>query len=119
VVLGCCWVLGGCTSWTIRSPGRRQLTGTRVRVTRTDASRILLTSPSVAHDTLHGFAEGEPNLPMAIPLSAIQEIAVREPAILKTLGLIAGLVFLVGGLLFSLAFGQGLREWYGEIAEID
>jgi len=63
--------------------------------------------------------DGHRDRPEAIPLSGVQEIAVRKPDFLKTLALVVSLLLLGALLMFSLAFGQGLWEWYGEINEIE
>jgi hypothetical protein len=63
--------------------------------------------------------DGHRDRPEAIPLSGVQEIAVRKPDFLKTLALVASLLLLGALVMFSLAFGQGLWEWYGEINEIE
>ena len=114
---------GACTSWETRPESASAIVGDsapeRVRVTRTDSSRIVLVSPALARDTLRGLLEGSEDRMVAIPVSGIQQLAVRDLDPLKTAGLIAGLLVLAALVLFSLAFAQGLASWYDEISEIE
>ena len=123
LILGCAAGLTGCTSWEslplLPSLGIGHIAEKRVRVTRSDSSHLILNSPRVTGDTLLGMADGARERLEAIPLSGVQEIAVRKPDLLKTLALVASLVLLGALVMFSLAFGQGLWEWYGEINEIE
>jgi hypothetical protein len=115
--------LGGCTRWEnlplLPSLGIGHITVDRVRVTRNDSSRVVLGSPRVTGDTLHGWVDGDRDRPAAIPIASVQGLAVREPDTLKTLGVLVGVLLLLAGLVFLLAFGQGLWEWYGEINETE
>jgi hypothetical protein len=123
LILGCAAGLPGCTSWEnlplLPSLGIGHIADNRVRVTRSDSTHLVLVSPRVTGDTLQGMVEGHRERLEAIPLSGVQEIAVRKPDVLKTLALVVSLLVLCAVVMFSLAFGQGLWEWYGEINEIE
>lgn len=56
---------------------------------------------------------------MAIALSQISRVAIRQPGRIRTLVVIGASLIVIGGLLFGLAFGQGLSMWYDELAETE
>jgi hypothetical protein len=75
-------------------------------------------------DSLVGLATGagvrtSDARPVAIALSQISRVAVRQPDPLRTLVVIGASVVVISGLLFGLAFGQGLSMWYDELAETE
>jgi hypothetical protein len=116
-------IASGCSSWEARAEPASAIVGDsapeRVRVTRTNSSQVVLVSPALARDTLRGLVEGSEDRMVAIPVSGIQQLAVRDLDPLKTAGLIAGVLLLSALILFTLAFAQGLASWYDEISEVE
>jgi hypothetical protein len=95
-----------------------------IQVVRTDSSRVELRSARLAGDTLVGLAAGpgartSDARPVAIALSQISRVAIRQPDPIRTLVVIGASLSVIGGLLFGLAFGQGLSMWYDELAETE
>jgi hypothetical protein len=93
-------------------------------VVQTDSTRVELDSARVVGDTLVGVASGmsadaDPARPVAVALSQVSQVTVRETDLLKTAAMIAVVLVLVAGLVFAVAFRQALWLWYEDIAEID
>jgi hypothetical protein len=115
-----------CKSWQAPriSPSEviRQRQPTSIRVLRTDSTRIELRSPRVVGESLVGFRV-EPSSsdsgPLAIPLSQVSQVTIRQPDPIRTAVVIAATLVGLGGLLFAVAFGQGLSMWYDELAETE
>lgn len=106
------------------SPGEvlRQREPNSIQVLRTDSSRIELRSPRVVGDSLVGLRV-QPGTSdsggLAIPLSQVSQVAVRQPDPIRTAVVIAVTLLGLGGLLFAVAFGQGLSMWYHELADTE
>jgi hypothetical protein len=115
-----------CNSWRTPhlSPGEviRQRQPTSIQVRRTDSSQIELRSPRLVGDSLVGLRV-EPGTsdsrPLAIPLSQVSQVAIRQPDPIRTAVVIGATLLALGGLLFAVAFGQGLSMWYDELAETE
>jgi hypothetical protein len=90
-------------------------------VVRTDSVRVELDAARIVGDTLVGAASAhaDSTRPVALALSRVSRLAVRKTDPFKTAAMIAVAVVLIAGLVFGLAFRQGLSLWYEEIAEID
>ena len=102
--------LPACTSWQVGKTSPEQLfeddPPEKVRVTQTDGSRVELLAPMITADTLRGSVKGD-SVSVAIPLSNVQTVEVRESDSLKGLALTVGIVGLVVGL-FALMFSGDL-----------
>jgi hypothetical protein len=100
----------------------RQRQPTSIRVLRTDSTRIEVRSPRVVGDSLVGLRV-EPSSSdsgrLAIPLSQVSQVTIRQPDPIRTAVVIAVTLVGLGGLLFAVAFGQGLSMWYDELAETE
>jgi hypothetical protein len=115
-----------CKSWQAPrvSPSEviRQRQPTSIRVLRTDSTRIELHSPRLVGDSLVGLRV-EPSSSdsgrLAIPLSQVSQVTIRQPDPIRTAVVIAATLVALGGLLFAVAFGQGLSMWYDELAETE
>jgi len=115
-----------CKSWQAPrvSPSEviRQRQPTSIRVLRTDSTRIELYSPRLVGDSLVGLRV-EPSSSdsgrLAIPLSQVSQVTIRQPDPIRTAVVIAATLVALGGLLFAVAFGQGLSMWYDELAETE
>jgi len=95
-----------------------------IQVVRTDSSRVELRSARLVGDSLVGLAAGagvrtSDARPVAIALSQISRVAIRQPDTLQDPGCDRASLVVIGGLLFGLAFGQGLSMWYDELAETE
>jgi hypothetical protein len=95
-----------------------------IQVVRTDSSCVELRSAIVVGDSLVGLASGleastSASPHVAIPLSQVSRVAIRQPDRFRTLVLIAAVLLGIVALLFALAFGQGLSMWYDELAETE
>ena len=99
--------LVGCTSWQAADVAPVQLAeshdGERIRVTRHDGSQIVVENARLTPAGVFGQWE---RTPVAIPLSEIQQLAVRREASARTIALIGGLVRVVGTA-GGLAIGAG------------
>jgi hypothetical protein len=85
--------LNACTSWRVQSVTPEQLfareTPKEVRVQHLDEKQLVLKKPQLVGDSLVGKTDGTA---AAAYLQDISEIAVRRPNMLKTLGLIVGII---------------------------
>ncbi len=85
--------LPACTSWHIGTPTpaaflqREQ--PSRIRVTRTDGTRLMLTGPTVRGDSLMGAADNRDTTWLTLPLSKVQFVEVEKFSVGNTL-LVAG-----------------------------
>ena len=103
--------LPACTSWQVGKTSPEQLfeddPPEKVRVTQTDGSRVELMSPEVRADSLVGTMKGD-TVTVAIALSQVQTLEVRESDSLKGLGLTIGILAVVVGLFALMA--EGLKD---------
>ena len=103
--------LPACTSWQVAKASPEQLfeddPPEKVMVTQTDGSRVELMSPEVRADSLVGTMKGD-TVTVAIALSQVQKLEVRESDSLKGLGLTIGILAGVVGLFALLA--EGLKD---------
>jgi len=101
--------LPACTSWQVGKTSPEQLFAEdppdRVRVTRTDGSRMELLAREVRADTLVGTVRGD-TLETAIPLAYITKLEVQEEDNTKTILLALTpvwlLLFVLGGMALAL-----------------
>jgi hypothetical protein len=84
--------LTACTSWQVQTVTPEQVVTTQhpkaVRVQRTDGSGVVLENPRVSTDSLLGSTAGKQT---GMPLAEVSAVATKQPAPLKSLGLILGL----------------------------
>jgi hypothetical protein len=84
--------LAACTSWRVETVAPAQLLKTKtpseVRVTRPDNSKVVLTHPGVARDSLWGWSRGAQ---LGIPLTDVRAIATRHGDAAKTVLLGTGI----------------------------
>lgn len=72
--------LAGCSTWRVVDVSPKAVNGSpEVRVTRPDGSRVVVTSPRMTRDSLLGTRGGEPAGALALPLSEVSRIAIRQP----------------------------------------
>ena len=112
-----------CGSWQAQelSPREDRALG-RLRVIQTDSIRVELEAARVVEDTLVGVVSGLNTGAVgsiAIPLSRVSRASAQRTDVLKTAAMVAVGLVLVAGVVFALAFRQGLSLWYDEIAEIE
>jgi len=97
--------LTACASWKVVGPSPAEFLRTqapaRVRVTRTDSSKVVVQAPTLRGDTLvgtaaAGLAQRDTARQVAVPLSSIQSLAVRRSSPELTLGLLAAIVLITG-----------------------
>ena len=85
--------LVACTSWRVENVPPAQLVQTKapseVRVTRPDASNVVLGRPTIVRDSLWGWSRGAQ---LAMPLSDVTVIATRQGNTGKTVELGLGIV---------------------------
>jgi hypothetical protein len=88
--------LTGCARWQVQSATPQALLSerhpSRVRVTRSDDTTVVLYAPEVVGDTLYGSARGGRGAAIArtaVPLSGISQVAIRrgDPIATGALGL--------------------------------
>lgn len=94
--------LAGCTSWRVQNtpPQSTVWEATKpIRVVRRNGTVLTLQGTRISGDTLHGTNKryGVADSLVAIPLSDIRTIEVREGSTAKTVGLIAGITVGVAG----------------------
>jgi hypothetical protein len=92
--------LPACSTWQVGTPTPAQFVEQKkphsIRVTRTDGSRITLTSPMVRNDSILGNSgAGDPEHSVALALSDVQQVEVRKIATGKTLLLVGGILVAV------------------------
>ena len=84
--------LNACTSWRVQPVTPEQLISDRpvkeVRIARPDSSWLVLSGPHLVVDSLVGMTRRKR---IAIPLTDIRHIAVRQGNALKTTGLVLGI----------------------------
>ena len=84
--------ISACTSWRVQPVSPAQLLDEerpeRVRVQRSDRSRVVLNAPQLVPDSLVGTSRGERT---SLPLADIAQIEVRRGSTGKTIGLVLGL----------------------------
>ena len=89
--------LTGCHTWRTQTVSPREVVETqqpqRVRVSLTSQSQLVLESPEIQGDTLFGHVGEDPKTrkPIGLPLSVVEQVAVRQSDAGKTA------VALVGG----------------------
>jgi len=117
-----------CRSWQVPEIPPREVVRQRqpasIQVIRLDSSRLELRSPHIVGDSVVGAstdapagASNSPNL--AIALSQISHVAIRQLDPVRTLVFIGAVVLGILVLLFAVAFGQALSMWYDELAETE
>lgn len=87
--------LGACTTWRVQQPTPetviRDRAPTTIRITRTDGSTVIVHRPMIEGDSVVGQLTGSESADtaakrIAIPLSAIEAVAIRRLHVLKTAG---------------------------------
>ncbi len=87
--------LGACTTWRVQQPTPetviRDRAPTTIRITRTDGSTVIVHRPMIEGDSVVGQLTGSESADtaakrIAIPLSAIEAVAIRRLYVLKTAG---------------------------------
>jgi hypothetical protein len=100
-------LLLGCTSWQVQDVAPAQLAASydaqRVRVTRRDGSQVVIDHARLTRAGVFGEWE---RTPVAVPMTEIQQLAVRREDPARTIALIGGLV-VVAGTAGALAIGGG------------
>lgn len=94
--------LAGCTSWRVASTPPAQFTAGStelVRVVRRNGTEVTLREAQVRGDTLYGTPSPVPGQRLAIPLSDVRTIEVRQGDTAKTVGLVVGVTAAVAGAL--------------------
>ena len=102
--------LSACTSWRVQNttPQQFSVRDSRklVRIVRLNGTRVTLNGARVSGDTLYGtpmpIVETVPNALLAIPLSEVRMIEVRQGDTVKTVGLVLGISALVAGAFFAI-----------------
>jgi hypothetical protein len=95
--------LSACTSWRVQNAPPQQFTvqdaSKPIRVVRRNGAALTLQGTRVSGDTLYGTNKryGVADSLVAIPLSEIRTIEVRQGSTGKTVGLIAGITVGVAG----------------------
>jgi hypothetical protein len=89
-------LLTGCTQWQVQDISPQQLITTeqphRIRITRPDSSKVILSDPRIVGDTLYGTATDSRAAPapqQGIPLGDIAHVSIRRGDPLATGVLIA------------------------------
>ncbi len=105
-----CYLLA-CSSWKTLEVSPVQVISeeqpSKVRLTLTDGSTVVLEQPVVSGDTLTGFGEGEH---VTIPVSDVTHVAVRKKDTGKTVGLVLVGVVVVGGAIVLYCAPDGFRR---------
>jgi hypothetical protein len=105
-------LLAGCTQWQVQSVSPQQLVTTqhpgRIRVTRPDSTKLVLTDPEIVGDTLYGTEVGTGGMSArraGIPLPDVARVSVRKSDPFAT-GVLIGLpaAALVGAALIIHAY---------------
>ena len=95
--------LSACHTWThVRTPEEaiaRVGTGT-LQVTKTDATVVLIESPTIRQDTLIGTSLNAEHSRVAIPMREVSTVATQEVSLLRTAG--AGYLTVLGALFGAL-----------------
>ena len=93
--------LASCSTWRVQNNPPQQFTvrdSTQlVRVVRRNGTELTLQEAQVRGDTLYGTSTLAPRQVLAIPLSDVRTIAVRQPDGVKTAGLVVGVTVGVAG----------------------
>lgn len=95
--------LAACTSWRVQNAPPQQFTvqdATKlIRIVRRNGAVLTLQGTRVGGDSLYGTSKryGVADSLVAIPLSDIQTIEVRQMSTAKTVGLVAGIIVGVAG----------------------
>ena len=99
--------LAACSSWQVQRVAPREFrtrdAAQPVRIVRLNGTYVTLTGARVSGDSLYGtpVLAVEPNVVLAIPLSDIQEIVVRQGDGEKTIYLVIGIVALTAVTLYG------------------
>ena len=84
-----------CTEWSTETMSARNLIESshpsRIRVTRTDGTHVVLNQPVLQSDTLVGQVKGSRS---AVPVADVTGVAVRRTNTVNTVLLIGGLIFI-------------------------
>lgn len=96
--------LTACTSWRVQNSPPQQFTARdptqQLRVVRRSGAVMMLRGARIGADTLYGTHKrsdaGVADTVVAIPLSDVQSIAVRDADSAKTITLVAGIVVVAG-----------------------
>jgi hypothetical protein len=109
-------LLAGCTQWQVQSVPPQQLVATqhpgRIRVTRPDSTKLVLTDPEIVGDTLYGIEAGKGGASAhreGIPLPDVAHVSVRKNDPLAT-GVLIGVpaAALVGAALIIHAYAASI-----------
>jgi hypothetical protein len=109
--------LSACTSWRVQNISPQQLVSRdstqRVRIVRLNGAQVTIKGARLRGDTLYGsptpIAKRMPDTLVAIPLSDVRAIEVRQGDTGKTVGLVLGVSALVAGAVF-VAFLSALGQ---------
>jgi hypothetical protein len=97
-----------CTSWHIQNAAPEQVIvrdhPDKLRVTRADSSRIVLSQPRVSGDSLFGFGN---HAEVGMPLLDVSSVAERRFDVGKSIGLGVGIPAITVGILYLVACGGG------------